>query len=245
MSGTDLALAGALLVGAVLYSSVGHGGASAYIAIMSLFGMGAGDIKPTALALNVLVASIASYRYVKAGQFDARLFAQVAIPAFPAAFLGGYMTLPSAVYNPIVGAVLIFTGLRFFLPLPALRVGAAGWGATLAKIAAGAGIGLLSGLTGTGGGIFLSPLVLMLGWATPKQASGVAALFILLNSASGLMGNISALSRLPDNLPLLGAAVVLGGLIGTSVGVRYFNNRAVAMALSAVLLVAGVKFLLT
>lgn len=245
MSGADLALAGALLIGAVLYSSVGHGGASAYIAIMSLFGMGAADIKPTALALNVLVAGIASYRYIKAGQFEARLFLLVGLPAFPAAFLGGYLTLPSAIYNPIVGAVLIFAGLRIFLPLPNLRLDTAGWGASLAKIAAGAGIGLLSGLTGTGGGIFLSPLVLMLGWASPKQASGVAALFILLNSASGLMGNVSALSRLPDNLPLLGAAVVIGGLIGTTIGVRYFNNRAVAMALAAVLLVAGVKFVLT
>jgi len=245
MDAGDLVLAGALLVGAVLYSSVGHGGASAYIAIMSLFGMGAAEIKPTALALNILVSGIASYRFIKAGQFDTRLFALVAIPAFPAAFLGGYLTLPSSIYNPIVGAVLIFAALRFFLPLPQVRAAGRGWGMDLAKIAAGAGIGLLSGLTGTGGGIFLSPLVLMLGWTTPKNSSGVAALFILLNSSSGLLGNVSALSRLPENLALLGGAVVLGGLIGTTIGVRYFNNRAVAMALSVVLFVAGVKFLLT
>ncbi len=242
MTGDDLALAGALLVGAVLYSSVGHGGASAYIAIMSLFGMGMAEIKPTALALNILVAGIASYRYVKAGQFDPRLFGWVAVPAFPLAFLGGYVTLPSAILHPIVGAALIFAALRFFLPLPKVREGG---GAPWAKVAAGAAIGLLSGLTGTGGGIFLSPLVLMLGWTAPKQASGVAALFILLNSAAGLLGNISALQRLPENLPLLGAAVVLGGLVGTSMGVRHLNNRAVAFVLSAVLVVAGVKFLMT
>jgi uncharacterized membrane protein YfcA len=245
MDDQDIALAAALLVGAILYSSVGHGGASAYIAIMSLFGMGAADIKPTALALNIVVASLASYRYIRAGQFDARLFALVALPAFPAAFLGGYITLPSAVYNPVVGMILIFAALRFFMPLPQLHLQQNGWGIHAAKICAGALIGLLSGLTGTGGGIFLSPLVLMLAWTTPKQASGVAALFILLNSASGLLGNVSALSRLPENLPLLAAAVFIGALVGTTLGVRYFNNRAVGFALSAVLFVAGLKFLMT
>jgi uncharacterized protein len=245
MDDSDFVLAFALLIGAILYSSVGHGGASAYIAVMSLFGMGAAEIKPTALALNVVVASLASYRYIRAGQFDARLFALVALPAFPAAFLGGYITLPSAIYNPVVGIILILSALRFFMPLPQFQTGRSVWGGHFVKIGAGALIGLLSGLTGTGGGIFLSPLVLMLAWTTPKQASGVAALFILLNSASGLMGNVSALSRLPENLGLLAAAVFIGALIGTTLGVRYFNNRAVGFALSAVLLVAGVKFLTT
>jgi uncharacterized membrane protein YfcA len=245
MDDGDLVLALALLIGAILYSSVGHGGASAYIAVMSLFGMGAGEIKPTALALNIVVASLASYRYIRAGQFDARLFALVALPAFPAAFLGGYITLPSAIYNPVVGVILILSALRFFMPLPQFQTGRSGWGGHFVKIGAGALIGLLSGLTGTGGGIFLSPLVLMLAWTTPKQASGVSALFILLNSASGLMGNVSALSRLPENLGLLAAAVFIGALVGTTLGVRYFNNRAVGFALSAVLFVAGVKFLTT
>ncbi len=245
MDGADWALAGALLLGGILYSSVGHGGASAYIAIMALFGMGADQIKPTALALNIVVAALASYRFLKAGQFDARLFALVALPAFPAAFVGGYLTLPKEVYNPIVGVVLIFAALRFFLPLPAAGPANPTHSGTVAKLAAGGAIGLLSGLTGTGGGIFLSPLILLLGWTTPKQSTGVAALFILLNSASGLLGNLSSLTRLPDNLPLLMGAVLIGAVIGTTLGLRRYTNRAVTFALALVLLVAGAKFLTT
>lgn len=241
----EILLPVSLMLGAVLYSSVGHGGASAYIAIMALYGLSGAEIKPTALALNIAVSSLASYRYIKAGQFDLRLFVLVSALAVPFAYIGGHVTLPKHLYNPIVGTVLILSGLRFFFPLPAVLAATADRKSSLSKLTTGGFIGFISGLTGTGGGIFLSPLIILRRWCTAKDASGVAALFILLNSTAGLLGNFSSVKQLPDNLLTLVAFVLIGGVIGTTLGVRYFSNKLVARFLACVLIFAGVKFVMT
>jgi len=239
---TDLLLALAIFVGAALYSSVGHGGASAYIALMALFGVPGGVMRPTALVLNVLVSGLGSVRYIRAGQFRWRTLWPFLLGAMPMAFVGGGITLPAQVYRPLLGVILWLSAARLLWPreLKAVR----DWHdpAIPAAIAAGAGIGLLSGLTGTGGGIFLSPLLLFLAWSEPKAASGVVAVFIFANSVAGLAGNYAALQQLPPALPLFAVAALAGGLIGTTLGIR-LPVRLVLRSLALVLVVAGAKLI--
>lgn len=236
----DWALALCLLIGAALYSSVGHAGASAYIALMALFGIPAAVMRPTALVLNVIVASFASFRFWRAGMFRWRTLWPFLIGALPFAFLGGGIHLPGNFYRPLVGGVLLLSSIRLLWPSPIKAL--AGWTdpPIWLAILLGAGIGLLSGLTGTGGGIFLSPLLLFMAWSAPKPASGVAAVFILCNSISGLLGNFASIGQLPDTLPLFAGAVLIGGLIGTTLGVR-LSAPIILKALGVVLLVASAK----
>jgi len=228
---------------AVLYSSVGHAGASGYIAVMSLLGLVPAVIKPTALALNILVASIAAWQFVRAGHFSWPVFWPFALLAVPFAFLGGYIELPTQAFKAIVGVVLLYSAARFAVPPQAEKVATPA--PLLPALAIGAGIGLLSGLTGTGGGIFLTPLLLLMGWARTKTAAAVSALFILLNSAAGLLGNFSSTKALPDYLAPLLVAAAFGGWIGSRLGSRHMAPTAIKQLLAAVLLVAGLKLLLT
>lgn len=228
---------------AVLYSSVGHAGASGYIAVMSLVGLSPAVIKPTGLALNILVASIATWQFLRAGHFAWRLFWPFAILAAPFAFLGGYMHLPIQAFKIIVGVVLLFSAARF-LYAPQAEKPAAPPPLGFA-IGSGAVIGLLSGLTGTGGGIFLTPLLLFMGWAQAKSAAAVSALFILLNSVAGLLGNISSTKELPAYLLPLLLAAALGGSIGSYLGSRSFDPATIKRFLATVLLIAGTKLILT
>lgn len=238
----DLLLALCLMGGAALYSSVGHGGASSYIAIMALFGVPATVMRPTALALNIIVSSFASLRFVRAGQFRWRVLWPFLIGALPMAYIGGAIHLPSQVYRPIVGVVLWLAAARLLWPKPLQAMAETRDPPVPAAIAAGAGIGLLSGLTGTGGGIFLSPLLLFFAWTTPKQASGVAAVFILVNSIAGLAGNAASLQHLPPALPLYAGAVLVGAVIGTTLGIR-LPAPLVVRSLAIVLVVAGAKLI--
>lgn len=234
-----------LCLAAALYSSVGHGGASAYLAIMALYAVPLATMRPTALALNLLVAGIGAVRYVRADQFNLRLFLAFAVTAIPLAFIGGRIELAPEIYRPLLGAVLWLSALCLLwrpaqlverpLRTPALWV----------TLPAGAAIGLLAGLTGTGGGIFLSPLILLIGWETPRRTSGVAAVFILVNSAAGLAGNLSSLGALPSELPIFLGAACLGGLLGTWLGVARLPRVALLRLLGIVLLVAGAKLLFT
>jgi uncharacterized membrane protein YfcA len=238
----ELLLAACMFLGAVLYTSVGHAGASAYIALMALFGVAPAVMRPTALALNVLVASFTSFRYWHTGLFRWRTLWPFMLGAVPFAFIGGAIQLPGAYYKPVVGFVLIIGGIRFLWPKE-LKANAEprdppAWLGALC----GAGIGLLSGLTGTGGGIFLSPLLLFLGWSETRTASGVVAVFILCNSIAGLLGNIATLKALPADLPLYAIAVFLGATIGTTFGIR-LSVPMVLKALGLVLVVAGFKLL--
>jgi uncharacterized membrane protein YfcA len=242
MPDAHLLLAACMFLGAALYSSVGHAGASAYIALMALFSVPPPVMRPTALTLNVLVASLASYRYIAAGYFRWRVLWPFMAGAAPFAFLGGAIQLPGVYYRWIVGLVLLISGVRMLWPkavAPAhVQRDPPVWlGALL-----GAGIGFLAGLTGTGGGIFLSPLVIFLGWADLRTTSGIAAAFILANSVAGLLGNVAVVRSLPSELPLYALAVILGAFVGTAFGTRSAPIL-IQRALGLVLIVAGIKLI--
>ena len=230
-------------VGAALYASVGHGGASSYLAVMGLFNFAPSVMKPTALALNILVAAVATLKFYRAGLFSWRLFWPFAVVSIPAAFVGGATTLPGRWYRILVGVVLLYAAVWMFRssrrPLQSAVRPFPLWGAILA----GAAIGYLSGLTGVGGGIFLSPLLLYLGWAETRATSGVAAPFILVNSVAGLLGHLSSVVQLPPNIPVWGAAAVIGGWIGASSGSRKAPLPVLRQLLSLVLIVAGGKLI--
>jgi len=236
-------LSAGMFVIAFLYSSVGHAGASGYIAIMTLFSLAPSEIKPTALALNILVASIGSWQFWRAGHFSWTLFWPFAILSFPMAFLGGYINLPAHLFKLVIGIVLLFSAVRLIMP----HIAEAEPHNPSKPVALGAGaiLGLLSGLTGTGGGIFLTPLLLHLRWANTKTAAAVSAFFILVNSVSGLLGNFNATKTIPlISLPL-GIAVVLGGAIGAYLGSNKYKFTTIKRILAAVLFIAGLKLIFT
>ncbi len=233
----------AILVVAFLYSCVGHAGASGYIAVMTLFSLAPADIKPTALVLNILVASIGTWQFWRAGYFTWRLFWPFALLAIPMAFVGGYLNLPTHVFKVLIGVVLLFSAARFFFRPAGDSV--ANEPSRPLAISLGAGLGLLSGLTGTGGGIFLTPLLLFKRWATTKNAAAVSALFILVNSASGLLGNLSSTRRFPAFAVVLAVAAIAGGTAGSYFGSRKFDHTVIKRLLAVVLLIAGTKLIMT
>jgi uncharacterized membrane protein YfcA len=240
---TDWLLAACMGLAAALYTSVGHAGASAYLALMALFGVAPAVMRPTALALNVLVASLTSFRFICAGLFRWRILWPFLSGAVPFAFVGGTIQLPAQYYRPIVGLILLISAARFLWhsePKPDREIHDP---PILLGVLAGAGLGLLSGLTGTGGGIFLSPLILFAGWSQVRMTSGVAAVFILCNSVAGLLGNYASVGALPPNLPLFAGAVVLGALVGTTLGISYLAPATILKALGLVLIIAGVKLI--
>jgi uncharacterized membrane protein YfcA len=230
--------------GAALYASVGHAGASAYLAVMGLYSFAPSVMKPTALALNILVAAVATLKFYRAGLFSWRLFWPFAVASIPAAFIGGAMTLPTRSYKIVVGIVLLYAAVWMFRsslrPLQATAHPPPLWAAVVSGLA----IGFLSGLTGVGGGIFLSPLILYMTWADTRATSGVAAPFILVNSIAGLLGQLSNVSQLPPNILVWGAAAVVGGWIGATYGSKHAPPPILRQLLSLVLIVAGVKLIL-
>jgi len=240
----DLLLAPAMFVAALLYSSVGHGGASAYLAIMALAGVAPGVMKPTALALNILVSAIGTVRFARAGYFSWRIFAPFAATSIPFAFLGGALTLPTLTYRWIVGAVLLVAAYRMLLPAGA-RAPVRGDPPLLPALFLGAAIGLLAGLTGVGGGIFLSPLLLLTGWAEIRRTAGVSAAFILVNSLAGFAGHLVAVRALPPPVALWGAAAVVGGVLGAGLGSRRLSVATLRYLIGAVLVIAAFKLFFT
>ena len=238
-----LLIAGCLFLGAILYTSVGHAGASAYIAVMTLFDLPPVVIKPTALTLNIFVSSFTSLRYIKSNFFNKTLYLYLSVGSVPAAFIGGHINLPSHVYKPVIGVLLLLSGVRFLVQAMQSDKAHRQVNKPLA-VFIGACVGLLSGITGTGGGIFLSPLIIWLGWVSVKQASGTVAAFIFVNSTAGLLGNFQSTSSLPSELPVFLIAVLLGAFIGTRFGIKRFSSVGVKRALGVVLLIAGAKFLL-
>lgn len=237
-------IAGLMGLGAMLYSSVGHAGSSAYQAIMILTGVAATTMKPTALVLNIIVASLASVRFLRAGLFNFKLWLPFVLGAVPFAYIGGGARITEQSYKLMLAGVMIVAALRLLWPKdiaaqkhiqpPHIAVG----------LAVGAAIGLLSGLTGTGGGIFLSPLILFFGWEEPRKASGVAALFILSNSIAGLLGNVKSVGQLPPELPWFMGAVLVGALVGTTLGISKLPTKRLLQALGLVMLVATTKLVL-
>ena len=230
-------------VGAALYASVGHGGASSYLAVMGLFSFTPEVMKPTALALNILVSAVATVKFYRAGLFKWDLFWPFAVASIPAAFVGGATMLPAPAYKIVVGIVLLYAAVWMFRsslkPVSREVHSPPLW----AAIVCGLAIGFLSGLTGVGGGIFLSPLLLYMGWSETRATSAVAAPFILVNSISGLLGHFSSVAQLPANIPLWGATAVLGGWIGASYGSKRAPAPILRQLLSLVLIVAGSKLI--
>ncbi len=238
-------LAAAVFAAALLYSSVGHGGASAYLALMALAGIEPAVMRPAALALNILVAGIGTVRYVRAGFFSWRAFAPFAAASVPLAFVGGTLELPGVMYRRVVGAVLLAGSLRLFLPDRERSGRIPGGPPPWLAVLLGAGIGLLAGLTGVGGGIFLSPLLVLTGWTTIREQTGIASAFILVNSAAGLAGVFGRTGSLPPPVYLWAGAAVAGGLVGTELGSRRLGPAALRRLLALVLVIAGLKLLLT
>ncbi len=243
----DLIVSIALLMGlaAILYSMVGHGGASAYLAVMALFAVAPDVMRPTALALNLVAAGIASIRYASAGQVNWRLLALFVVVAAPAAFLGGKISLPPDIYRPLVGVMLWIAAIRLFWSPKKTAERTPSPPSAVVALPVGAALGFLAGLTGTGGGIFLSPLIILLGWEEPRRTSGVAALFILINSAAGLAGNVASVGHLPSELPWFGLAVAIGALLGSWLGSRKLDKRRLLQGLGLVLVIAGGKLIFT
>jgi uncharacterized membrane protein YfcA len=230
---------------ALLYTSVGHAGASAYLASMALVGVAPEAMRPTALVLNICVASFSVVRFWRVGLVDLRLVLWLVAGAAPLAFLGGAVQLPGDVYRPLVGGVLLIAAIRLLWPFD---VGASKEPTRphpIIALVTGSSIGFLSGLTGTGGGIFLSPLLILGGWSAVRNASGVAITFILCNSVFGLLGNYASVQRLPAELPVYLAATLLGAVLGTTLGVKRLPAPMILKALGAVLAIAGLKLILT
>jgi hypothetical protein len=210
---------------------------------MTLFGLAPGVIKPTALILNLLVASIASWQFWRAGHFSWRLFWPFAALAIPMAYIGGYINLPAHAFKVLVGIVLLCSAVFFIVR--ATNDSVRGQPAIPVCMLVGGALGLLAGLTGTGGGIFLTPLILTMRWARTKETAAVSALFILVNSAAGLLGNFRATNNFPSFGLILGAAVICGGTLGSYFGSKRFNYVVIRRALAVVLLIAGTKLIFT
>jgi uncharacterized membrane protein YfcA len=238
-----LLLCGLMAVAACLYSSVGHAGASAYLALMSLCGVDPAVMRPTALVLNVMVAAVGTRRFHVAGQVDWSLLSRLALGSVPAAFLGGWLSLPRGTYLLLLSILLGLSGVRLLVSMardlqyqPQRPSGSEAF-------LTGASIGFVAGLVGIGGGVFLSPWLLFARWATTRCASGITAAFILVNSVAGLAGRVTQARELPAELGLWVPAVVLGGWIGSWLGAQRLPELWVRRLLGAVVLTAALKLL--
>ena len=241
----SIVLAVLMFMAALLYSSVGHAGASGYLAAMALLGVSPAVMKPTALALNILVAVIATFKFYRAGAFSWRLFLPLAAMSVPCAYLGGLLALPSNIYKAVIGAILLYAAWYSFRSASKTSQYIIQPVSAPPLLCFGAALGFLSGLTGVGGGIFLSPLMLLFRWAEIKTISGVAAAFILVNSIAGLVGVLSKSPALPSSLPLWALVVVIGGYNGAEYGSKRLRNPTLQKLLALVLLIAGIKMIAT
>jgi uncharacterized membrane protein YfcA len=232
----------AILVMAALYSTVGHGGGSGYLAVLALWGIAPEEMRPTALLLNIIVAAIGIWKFCKKDTFRNDLFVPLVCASIPASFIGGYVEVAPLIYKPIVGIILLYAAIRLFVPIhgteqsrrPSIR-----WIVVLGVL-----IGFLSGIIGVGGGIFLSPLVLLFGWATAKQTAAISAPFILVNSVSAIGGITIYNKGLPVDfyfiVPLV-LAVVVGGVTGATFGSSRLGHQGLRTVLGVVLLIASAK----
>ena len=239
----DLAVLTALvLAAALLYSSGGHAGASAYLAIMALYAVAPAAMRPTALVLNIAVASIGSTRFIRARAVPWHLLGPLCAGSIPAAFAGGRIKLAPGTYLLILGSVLLVAAVFLWLR-PKSSVTSRPPPPRLWLVAIGCVLGFVAGLTGIGGGIFLSPLLILTGWEEPRRTSGAAAVFILVNSVLGLLGQLSSLVHVPPQATLLAIAAICGGLVGSWLGVHRLQPLALRRVHAVVLVVSGAKLL--
>lgn len=241
MTPEALLLAVLFFAAALLYSSVGHAGASAYLAAMALVGVAPETMRPTALVLNLFVATIVIIRFARAGHLPWRNLVPLAAGSIPAAFLGGSIHLPGDIYRPLVGIVLVAGAVRLATATAAADEEGRPGVPIVPGVVAGATIGLLAGLTGTGGGIFLTPLLVLAAWTGTRDAAGVSGAFILVNSLAGIAGLLTGGVSLPPAIPLWVASVAAGGLIGSRVGAARFSILNLRRALAVVLVLAAAK----
>ena len=246
----ELLLLVALSLIAAMYASVGHGGASGYLAVLSLTVYASNDpawLKQHAWSLNLLVAGIAFFAYKKGGFFDSKLAAPFIIASIPAALIGGYMRINDDIYDTLLSITLVFAAWKLYTTKsresedlfsnpPSVHI----------ALIVGAIIGLLSGIIGVGGGIFLSPIILLFGWSDPKTTAGIAAVFIWVNSAAGLIGSsISGQNVLEfDVLIPFAIAVLIGGYLGSKFGSEKFSQKTVRNTLVSVMLIAAIRQIL-
>lgn len=238
-------IATAFFLVALLYSSVGHAGATGYLAVMALVGVQPALMKPTALILNIVVASIGCYKYHKRGAISFDLLIPLILVSIPCAYLGGRLNLPPQYYKPLVGLFLLFAAYRAFFTAKRQETYATQRPSSLSLYIVGALLGFLSGLTGVGGGVFLSPLMLMYRWAPIRTISGTAAGFILVNSIAGLSGLLSSSPQMIDGMGWWIVAVLTGGFIGAEFGSHRFSPSTIQKLLAGTLLIAGIKLLLS
>ena len=233
-----------LFVVALLYASVGHGGASGYLALMAIYGFAPEVMKPTALILNLFVSLTSFILFYRGGHFKWKLFLPFALASIPFSFLGGTIALDAHIYKKVLGVLLLFPVLRFFIyPNTADKdLKDSNWPISLLV---GAIIGFLSGLIGIGGGILLSPVLLLLSWTNQKQTAAISALFIFVNSVAGLAGQWSHGIKLEPAMLSFVAIAFFGGMAGAWLGSLKFNQQILKYTLAVVLLLASVKLILT
>lgn len=237
-------LAGLIFCAALLYSSVGQAGASGYLAAMALFGLAPDVMRPVALALNIVVSAIAGVKFARAGCFSWKLLWPFVVTSIPFAFVGGRLMLPSLIYRLSVGALLVYAAWRLCRATMQLHTPASDRPVFApAALLAGLVIGLLAGLTGTGGGLLLGPLLILAGWAGPRQAAGVSAVFILLNSTAAILGNAGNVGGLPPAVLLWAPAAAIGGWIGATYGSRRLAGVTLRRILAVVLVLAAIKMI--
>lgn len=233
-----------LFLVAFLYASVGHGGASGYLALMAIFSIAPDVMKPTALLLNLFVSLTSFIQFYRGGHFNWKIFLPFAVASVPMAFVGGLVTIDAGIYKKILGVLLLIPVIRFLF-FSNIKVDERKQVNSIMAVLIGAAIGFLSGLIGIGGGIILSPILLLMRWTDMKQTAAISALFIFVNSLSGLAGQFTkGIHFTPDMFTYVVIAFV-GGILGAYYGSMKFNQTILKNALALVLLVAAYKLLLT
>jgi len=233
-----------LFIVAFLYAAVGHGGASGYLALMAVFGMLPEIMKPTALLLNLFVSLSAFLLFYKEGHFKWKIFMPFALASIPFSFLGGMIALDASIYKKILGILLLIPVVRL-AAFPNKDIHDLKQSTVFLSLLIGACIGFLSGLIGIGGGIILSPVLLLLAWTNQKQTAAISALFIFVNSLSGLAGQLTKGINFQSEMFILVGVAFAGGSVGAWLGAKKFNQNILKYLLATVLLMASVKLLLT
>ncbi len=225
-----------------LYASVGHGGASGYLALMTLMSMPIATIKPVALMLNIAVSLIAFIQFYRSGFFNKKLFIPLAIASVPAAYAGGLLSIDPHLYKQLLGGLLFISAIRLAMPLKKEVIVVQHFNIVLV-VMIGASIGFLSGMIGIGGGIILSPLLILVRYSDVKTTSGISALFIFVNSIAGLLGQMKQGIEFSSSMSVMIAVAIAGGLIGSYIGARQLNISMLKKVLAVVLFIASLKLI--